>query len=421
MSLLGDPTQRRFALVLFPAIFFWAWFAWMLTASEKFGFWASGDTVSGDLIQHYAAGRFWNEERTGDLYQGYAVGQWITDYHQAIKADSSYQVVQFNYVYSPLIAWVSGLVSHWPFVVWTASWLVLMLFFYGCALWLLNVGGSLEKRLSFIDVLACLGFPALFYTMVPLQNTTMTLAIATGSALLWNRNMPLLAGLILSCASYKPQLMPLLVLFFVCLGFWRMATGLILGNVLWLALGLVICGWESYLGWLESLRNMADGTQFQRAGLNQSWRGMIETLAPHAPPLLRSGAFAILALASLAAVWKLTLDHQRRNTPHSDVLWIGLTLWLIISPYVGHYELLLGLPWWLRIWQSPSGPYPWARRLLLGMYWLTSLISVLGLLTWGGWTLNISAPLLTVWLLGSLIWMNDSTGGASLTRTKKIV
>lgn len=387
-------SKLEFALALLPALFFAFSFALVLDWSRP-GFWASGTPMSGDLIQHYAAGTFLAEGRENDLYRGFRLGEWITEYSARLDPDSTYTVVRFNYVYSPLCAGLSRWFVGFPFPPLTWLWLAFSLAAYVAAVLWMNRSGVFSPGFRLVDALWLAGFPSFFLSLVPMQNTPLTLAIASAAAYLFHRGFPFAAGLVFACASYKPQLLPLVAGFVLLGGGWRFFLGVGLGGLAWLLLGIACLGWPLHALWLESLSNMADGVQFQREGLNQSWRGFFLTL-----PATASAASWLWPLTSVmvtAATWWLTRRWMRHAGQPADLLWIALTWWLIVSPYVGHYELLLGIPWWFRVLRSTSDGF---GRVLAALYWLTAALSILGLTEKGS---NISAPLLTVWLVLSLV------------------
>ncbi|MFQ3670350.1 MAG: glycosyltransferase family 87 protein [Verrucomicrobiia bacterium] len=390
----------EFSLALLPALFFTV--AGLLVVDwSRPGFWTSGSPMSGDLIQHYAAGVFLDQERHSDLYRGFHLGDWITDYTAQLHPESTYTIVRFNYVYSPLCAGIARAFTSIPFPLLTWAWLAGCFAAYLAAAACLAQAQVFAPRFRFIDLLWLIGFPSFFLTLIPMQNTVLTLAIAAASGWLLHLQRPFLAGLVFACAAYKPQLLPPVAAFLLLCGQWRFAVGVGLGGSAWLLLGILWLGWPLHALWLESLSNMADGVQFQREGLNQSWRGFFLSLP--ATQASADGLWLITSGLLTAATWWLACRWLRRGGPPADLLWIALTWWLAISPYVGHYELLLGIPWWFRMLRNrPS----WPNRALVTLFWLTSALSISGLI---GHQLNLSAPLLTTWLLGSLIGISPTS------------
>ncbi|GAB4251240.1 MAG: hypothetical protein OHK005_18380 [Candidatus Methylacidiphilales bacterium] len=399
METPGSSPQNRleFGLAVFPTLFF-AVAGLLVVDWGRPGFWTSGAPMSGDLIQHYAAGVFLEQGKEAELYRGFKLGEWITDYTAKLQPGSTYSVVRFNYVYSPLCAGISRAFVGVPFPPLTWAWLAMCCLAYVAAIdWIVRTG-LFAPHFRFVDALWCAGFPSFFLTLVPMQNTALTLAIASAAGWLLHLGRPFWAGLVFASASYKPQLLPVIAGFVFLCGGWRFALGVGLGGVAWLGIGIVWLGWPLHELWLESLTNMADGTQFQREGLNQSWRGFFLSWPMTEP--FATGLWVGTSLVLTGVTWWLTLRWRRRGGQAADPLWIGLTWCLMVSPYVGHYELLLGLPWWFRVFRTTFG---WIGKGLVALFWLTSALSITGL---ASDQMNFSAPLLTLWLIGSLLWLN---------------
>jgi hypothetical protein len=377
-----------FFLLFLTALTFWNWFAGSTTT------WATGARKGGDLTQHWAAAHF---VATGDwnrLYSGYHLGEWINEWHenQGLGPDTGGRLERFNYVYSPFIAWISTFFLGGSFFPLLTAWTLACVAFHLAALYLLqrDTSPSLSRPEWWMFAL---GFPSFFYILIPAQNTTLTLLIVAAAGAAWQRGRFAGAGLILSCAFYKPQLMPFLFLGILLTGRYRAAAGLVAGNLIWLGLGLLICGFEPHLLWLRNLTTMGDGGQFVLHGLNQSWTGFFLSLAPPEAdrPLQLAGFVLGTALLSWTA-WQL------RRT--DAALYGILAAWLLASPYTGHYELLLALPLWIRASQGFTTPS--FSTLLLP--WI-AFFSIMGLVYKISWT----APILTLWLVASTLRLRRTT------------
>lgn len=343
--------------------------------------WAWGGIKCGDLVQHYGAGLMWNGGRGADLYQDFQLGAFLNQWRAAMDPSSTGESLRnFNYVYAPLVAWISAACTRWDYSVWIQAWLALSLAAYAGAFVLLRLWAPRAFTCDFFTLALFAGFPSFYFALVPGQNTPLTLAIAAGSLLLLARERPAWAGLVFSCAFYKPQIMPAVLLVMAVAGFPRFCAGLVLGNLAWLGLGWALCGTEVHLGWLQSLLGMTDGTQFQKSGMNQSWAGLLAFL-PHAGPVI---GLAVPALVG---------GHLRRTGQEAaPALACALATGLASSPYVGYYEVLLGLPWaW---WTFRNG----GGRGSIVLFYACAWIAVGGLF----WQTGIAAPFLTAWLVATL-------------------
>ncbi|MFZ5807307.1 MAG: glycosyltransferase family 87 protein [Verrucomicrobiota bacterium] len=357
--------------------------------------WAVGGLKDGDLVQHYAAGVLWKKNQMNAIYQNYQLGQWVNDWRKDLN--SKKKLNRFNYVYSPLIAWGAGKLTVAPFEWWLKGWFFISIACYGAALVFLFC--SLQwKRPPLSLILVAAGFPSLYYTLIPSQNTTLTLLILSAAALFLTQKKNWLAGLVLSCAFYKPQFAPYWGLFLFLCGDWKTTLGLIAGSLGWLGLSLVICGVEANRLWIESLIFMMRGDQFVLQGLNQSWTGFFLSVFPEWPRSLSALCAHSVALMILAwLVFKIRALKKRGAWNESFTLWVAAFWYLLASAYVGHYEILLGLPWWLICIQRSQ--WTWPQVLLTAMFWLLSLFSISGLLT----GVSFSSMFTTAFVIGTMI------------------
>lgn len=363
--------------------------------------WKDGNIKDGDLVQHYAAGILWKEKNISALYQNYQLGYWINDWRKDLKLGNPLQ--HFNYVYSPIIAWLSSLSIGLPFAVWLKEWFIFSTLLYAIALWLIFRFLISQKNKILLPVLlATIGFPSFYYALIPLQNTTLTLCILCAAAILANRKKEYLAGLALSCAFYKPQFMPYLAFFIFIAGNWKIPLGIVIGSATWLGIGIFICGIEANRLWMQSLLQMIHGKQFILQGLNQSWTGFFSSLFTYASRQEISFASHLLSLIlALAAGNLIRFAPKKIEWKPSYTIFAAFTYYLLASTYVGHYEILLGLPWWLIF--ICHGKWTSQKLILTALFWCISLFSITGLVT----GISLTAPFLMLWLFGSLSEMID--------------
>lgn len=343
--------------------------------------WASGGIIFSDLTQHYVAGQMWREGERREIYRDFILGDRLNTWMAEVDPEGKPgNIERFNYVYAPGVAWVAAALAVWPYQIWVAGWLVVLGLSWVGALALLMRALPEAFRADFSTLALYFGFPSFYLALVPGQNTPLTLAVAGGALLLQARGAPLAAGLVMSCAFYKPQLMPGLFLFMAVLGQFRFCAGLVLGNTAWMALGIILGGFESHGWWLQSLQDMSRGLQFVKPGMNQSWAAWL----PQAQPL---GAVLGLVFPLAAGWWA-----RRLKLPAAPALACGLAAGLAGSPYLGYYELLLGVPWWWWHWRQHGG------RLRAALFGLGAWLAAAGLFL----KIPLAAPLLLAWLVWTL-------------------
>lgn len=362
--------------------------------------WESGQFKCLDLYQHYAAGNLWDRTDPEPLYRGFQLGEWIN--HQmdlAGEMEEREPIESFNYVYPPLIAAIAAWGTHVPFSTWIYGWLGFNVLAYGLSgLLLIRCLDLKETNHMDLVVLAWIGFSSFYYAVIPGQNTVLSLLIAAASGFLLARQKPILAGIVFSCVFYKPQFMPFVGLTALLCGQWRFLAALIAGNMAWLTVGLTVCGWKTYLLWLESLGNMDTGSQFEKPGLNQSWRGLLLEINGESTLWIRllSLVLPLLFCALVAWGWHRRtgiMSLRRLELP----LFAALAVMLVSSPYIGHYDLLLGIPFWFAVFASgPTSPFTRAAQIL---FWFTAFLC--------GASMFLEFPLgalpLTLWVLVLLL------------------
>jgi hypothetical protein len=391
------PAARRAGLVLFGVLAFFA-----LLASGTYLIRA--DYNSGDLYQHHAAGELWRADRGRDLYRGNILGGQIDAWQQARSPDPSLAPRDpFNYLYPPLCAVLASTASQATFVTWTRVWLAFSLAATALAVWWIfqTFPRAWNNPLALLAVIA---FPPLHYALYIGQVTPLTLLILAGSGRLLGLGRPALAGCATSLLFYKPQLLPWLGLFMLLAGSWRFVAGAVAGSLLWLGLGIVLAGFQAHQDWLACLREMADGLQFTRPGVNLSLRGMAEFALGGPAPWING--FSLMLGIGLV-VW-LADRHRRLSGSPAAALALGAAVGQVLSPYVCHYDYLLLLPWMLASLETRDQPL--AETASLALLWLAGLLSIAGLV----YGLPFAGILLMLWLTWTM--QDDQRRGAETQR-----
>jgi hypothetical protein len=355
----------------------------------------AGELKSSDLFQHYAAGVFWHEGKKEALYQGGNLGLWISQHHRgelAIKKSA------FNYVYPPLLAWLSAGLVSWSFLSYALIWMGLSLVCYLVAARQLVLPTRSAQTLFWLILL--LGLPSLHYTLILGQNSCLSLLIISSAAFLLNQQRDILAGLILSCLFYKPQFLPLLLGFMFLAGHYRMVFVAGLGFIAWSILGLFLCGGEPYSAWIGVLQKLNSGEQLQYAELNQTLKMFVLNLLGQAShPGQLSGLLTTLlglALMILVALRARRADPSLEwNASHS--LLLASAVMTVASPYLMHYDLLLACAWWIYCLQK-SRTEIWKSYSCAALFWLISLFSI----NLADWPAPATAPLMLIYLAATI-------------------
>ncbi len=352
----------------------------------------NGQTLSSDLTMHYAAGKMVAEGRMLDIYRDSRLGDWMAAHFFGLGTGKT---SGFNYLYPPLhalmVSWAVGL----PYKTFAALWLAASILLYlAGAVFILKCFPSMSGKPG---LLFMAGLPVFFYGLIVGQNAALSFFIYAGAALLLSRNRHFLAGLFSACLFYKPQFLLAPGVFMLLAGHWRYFSGLCLGSLGLLLLGLWTCGIDSHLAWLGVMKNLLCGGQNEIFNLNQSLRYFLLSLHDSSPAArgLAEAAFTIFSML-LFAVSAMLVRWSRpsRAVGPQHALLFAISLVLLISPYVMYYDLLLGAGWWIAVMACSDSGLRLRRGLLLLFFWGITLFSI----NFEGWKVAPTAPLLLAWL-----------------------
>jgi len=349
MGVAGPYKFPRILLVaglawVFLGIYLLAWQGW----SQRVA-WHYGEDRGGDLKQHYAVALML-EEGNGDylpLYHGFVFSEEITKiFNHDLYLQQKY-LDRHNYRYSPLIAWLSWKLAAIPYDFWVRAWGALSLVLAGASFLILRRTEMPTGRgcSLFPEALFFLGFPPLLYAFSIYQNAPLTLFIASVSAWLLKTGRPWIAGLVFGSICYKPQLMPYIAGIMLLCGQWRFAVATGLSTAFWLGIGVLVCGVQSHLYWCDSLLEIIHGLQGDEMQTNMPWKGFVLTVFPpslQAVGLLLANGLGICLLGALVYFVHRAPKHPDWQPHH--ILYLALFWWLLFTPHVKAYEMVLALP-----------------------------------------------------------------------------
>ncbi len=355
--------------------------------------WKPGQDWGGDMKQHWTAARMVDEAGFPYLYRDFAFSREITrDFHGDNFAAGRF-LDRHDYRYGPIVAWVAWQLQAWPYAAWLATWLVMSLAAMTLGWWLLRQQWPSETT-GPGGWLALAAFPPTLYAFSIYQNAPLTFGILAPALFLAAQGHPAWAGALLACAHYKPQLLAFLFIGLLAARHWRAAAALGAVSAALLLLGVVLCGWEAHQAWIESLIGIMRGEQGDEMATNIPWRGFIATMVPGLAP----GTVSLLANGLLAASGAtLFAWFQRDRTdgaPPDLACSCAATLgwWLVFSPHVKPYDLILAIPATVVLLARSGGSraaWVWATL------WMAALLGVFARLIGP----SLAAVPLTAWWL----------------------
>jgi alpha-1,2-mannosyltransferase len=235
--------------------------------------------------------------------------------------------------------------------------------------------------------LPALAFPAVFVNLTHGHNGFITAALLGGALLVLDRR-PLLAGALIGCLAYKPQLGLLVPLVLAVTGRWRTiaaaaATVLAIAALTWVLFGadVFVAFWHSLPMTQRVILEGAPGfhkIQSVYAALRQL--GVPGTLANAAQM-----ATTLLVAAALVALWRSAAAFELK----AAALLIGCVL---ATPYVLDYDLMVLAPAivFLAVHGLRQGFAPWGLSLLVALWVLPLVARPLAELT----AVSLTPPLL---------------------------
>lgn len=297
-----------------------------------------------------------------------------------------------RYVYPPLIAWTSRAFADWAPMTAAWAWMAASLVFYGAALAVLvrgwNLGSTAGAALLFFT------HPAFVHILRGGQNSCLSLLIIVLSVWCWKTRRPVIAGCVAACLFYKPQLAAMMGLVFLLCGSWRAAFATGAASAGWLLLGLLLCGIDRHLEWLDAVR------QVYRLPLTVAWQGAAQALER----ITDSSAWRILPLLAAAALGTIAWRAFRRpNLPEESVHlrpFLVLPACALSLPYFVNYELVFFLPMMVWFQHLVFQTQKW------GLLVLALVPQVVMALSFSAWDhrLPLAAVPLSAWFI-AVLWL----------------
>ena len=197
-------------------------------------------------------------------------------------------------------------------------------------------------------------------------------ALLLGGGLILLEKRPFLAGLVLGCLAYKPQLALVLPLLLLMLWNWRAIAGAAVSSLALIAVTLAIWGWPVWQAFLDSL------PLTQSIVIEQGRTGWEKIMSPFAAVRSWGGtieiAYAVQAVFTIAAIGA-TLWLARKARPDLRNAAVTAAV-LIATPYVLDYDFVVLLAGIAFLWRDAvkHGWLPWEKS-ALALIWIAPLVA----------------------------------------------
>jgi alpha-1,2-mannosyltransferase len=309
----------------------WGFYAWNLATPGLRD--RNGNLKGTDFLHFYTLGSLAVAHRGADLHDMNA--------QAAVAAQRVPEAAGIRYLplYPPQVSILFAPLAHLSYgsallVWWGCSALVYGICCY--SVWktcrnLRDHGGTV--------VLLAVAFPAFFHLIAWGQTSAAALACFTLTFFLLRERREFLAGLVIGCLIFKPQLGLAAAILFVVLGAWKTVLGEVLSVAAQLSVGVLYYGIEPLRHWIRILWNVRTVMPLLEPKLYQthSLRTFWSMLVPW------PGLSFIFYILSAAAVLGLTITcwKQSREVPlvlrYSGLLFASV----LVAPHLTVYDLVI--------------------------------------------------------------------------------
>jgi hypothetical protein len=378
----------------------WSIYAWVLATPG----WRdrNGNLKGTDFLHFYTLGMLAVEHRGSDLYDMNA--------QVAVAARRVPDAAGIRYLplYPPQVsiffAPLAYLSYGWALAVW---WMFSGLVYGICCYGVWRMCPQLRAHGGTVALLTA-AFPAFFHLIAWGQTSAIALAVFTLAFFLLRERREFLAGLVVGCLIFKPQLGLAVAVVFIAVGAWNIVTGAILSACAQLSAGVLYYGVEPLRAWVRMLSHvqtvipLLEPRPYQTHCLRTFWSMMVpwESLS------------SALYVMSAVIVLGVTIGAWRRASPLALRYSALLLATVLVAPHLTVYDLVILVPALLLLvdWLLTQPLAPNTRRMGTLLY-LVYILPLLGPFT--RWThvqlsvLAMSALMYIIWTVARVSWSSE--------------
>lgn len=353
----------------------------------------NGNLKGTDFLHLYTLGSLAAAHRDADLYS--------MNTQAALAAQRVPEAAGIRYLplYPPQVSVFFAPLAQLPYSWALAIWWIGSAMVYGvCCYSIWRACPHLQSHGVTVVILA-VAFPAFFHVIAWGQTSAAALACFTAMFFLLRDRRELLAGVVLGCLIFKPQLGLAAVVVFAAIGAWKMLLGAALSAAAQLSVGVFYYGKEPLLEWLQRLRNaqavlpLLEPKLFQTHSLRTFWSMLIPW----------TNASLVLYLLSAAFVLGLTIACWRSSR---DILlplrYSALLLAsVLVAPHLTVYDLVILAPAFILTADWLAGqPSTRSTRTLETLLYFVYVLPLVGpLARWTHVQLSVVAMTATVFVM----------------------
>jgi alpha-1,2-mannosyltransferase len=314
------------------AVCLWSIYVWNIATPGLHD--RNGNLKGTDFLHFYTLGSLAVAHRGGDLYDMKAQAALAA---QRVPAAAG---IRYLPLYPPQVSLLFAPLAHLPYGWALAVWWTLSAAIYGvCCYSVWRVCFNLREYGRLVAVLS-VGFPGFVHLIAWGQTSALVLACFTLMFFLLRSRDEFLAGVVLGCLIFKPQLALAAAIVFFSIGAWKVMLGAALSAVGQLAVGVLYYGMEPLRWWFDVLRNVRhvlpqlEPRPYQTHSLRTFW-----TL------LMPWGDFAFaLYVLSAIVVLGLTIACWKRRATLALRYSCLLLASVLVAPHLTVYDLVILAP-----------------------------------------------------------------------------
>jgi alpha-1,2-mannosyltransferase len=295
----------------------------------------AGNLKGTDFLHFYTLGLVAREHRAPALYDMKAQSQLAsTRVPQAASID-------YLPLYPPQVSMLFAPFAHFSYASALAIWWIASATIYSlCCYWIWRACPGLQAHGVTVAILAA-AFPAFFHLIAWGQTSALALLCFTAMYMCLRGQREFLAGVILGCLAFKPQLGLAAAIIFLAIGAWRVVIGAALSATAQFLAGILFYGTQAFHEWLWMMRNVRAALPLLEPRIYQthSLRTFWSMLIPW--PNLSFALYLITALSVLA----MTIVLWQRTSVSLNVRFSALVFaTVLIAPHLTVYDLVILVP-----------------------------------------------------------------------------
>jgi len=396
------------------ALCLWAFYAWNLATP---GLRDRNDKLKGtDFLHFYTLGSLARMHDGADLYDMNA--------QAALAAQRVPQAAGIRYLplYPPQVSLLFLPLAHlaygWALILWWSCSAAI----YGICCYAVWRACPNLRDYGGLAALLAVAFPAFFHLIAWGQTSALGLACFTGIFFLLRGGREFLAGLVLGCLIFKPQLGLAAVVVFVAIGAWRILFGATLSAAVQLSAGVLYYGTGPLRQWIYLLRHVRTGLPLLEPKLYQTYslRTFWTMLVPWEG--VAFGLYLASTIVTLVLTYACWRRGSLRNSPvHSPAVGSSpaplalpysslLVATVLVAPHLTVYDLVILAPAfllladWLIEARTLQGRASRASALGLGsLLYLSYALPLVG--PFAAWT-HFQLPVVAMAAMAYVIWQN---------------